>query len=157
MELYEASQVSSLSYQKETLVKDGASNPCPFPLDRADLQQSRAAAEFSRSVYLTDGYKKDETEQEWYYKVRSPPSFRERDSVNSPFLPRARLTLFSRRRSQSFCYKAFHYSSHKEKSASSPSFPIVGPRPDPLEPLPHSQLSATRTRPRSSTVASVAP
>ncbi|GAA5914175.1 hypothetical protein JCM8208_003929 [Rhodotorula glutinis] len=62
MELYEASQVSSLSYQKETLVKD----------------------EFSRSVYLTDGYKKDETEQEWYYK--------------------------------SFCYKAFHYSSHKEKT-----------------------------------------
>ncbi|GAA5854012.1 hypothetical protein JCM9279_003762 [Rhodotorula babjevae] len=62
MELYEASQVSSLSYTKETLIKD----------------------EFSRSVYLTDGYKKDESEQEWYYK--------------------------------SYCYKAFHYSSHKEKT-----------------------------------------
>ncbi|TNY19253.1 hypothetical protein DMC30DRAFT_418071 [Rhodotorula diobovata] len=62
MELYKAEDVSSLSYTKETLVKD----------------------EFSRSVYLTDGYKKDESGAEYYYK--------------------------------SFCYKAFHYSSHKEKT-----------------------------------------
>lgn len=72
MELYEASQVSSLSYTKETLVKDGASASffAPFPAAFADLERFRPLAEFSRSVYLTDGYKKDETEQEWYYKVR---------------------------------------------------------------------------------------
>lgn len=42
-------EVSQLNYQRETLVKD----------------------EFARSVYLTDGYKKDETGEEYYYKVRS--------------------------------------------------------------------------------------
>ncbi|GAA6048133.1 hypothetical protein JCM3770_003677 [Rhodotorula araucariae] len=62
LELYQASDVEKLSYTKETLIKD----------------------EFARSVYLTDGYKKDEDGQEYYYR--------------------------------SFCYKAFHYSSHKEKT-----------------------------------------
>uniref|UniRef100_A0A0K3CND2 Uncharacterized protein n=1 Tax=Rhodotorula toruloides TaxID=5286 RepID=A0A0K3CND2_RHOTO len=46
LELYEAKDWSTLSYQKETLVKD----------------------EYARSVYLTDGYKKDENGAEYYYK-----------------------------------------------------------------------------------------
>ncbi|GEM09105.1 hypothetical protein Rt10032_c07g3122 [Rhodotorula toruloides] len=46
LEMYEAKDWSTLSYQKETLVKD----------------------EYARSVYLTDGYKKDENGAEYYYK-----------------------------------------------------------------------------------------